>query len=406
MERADVLVVGAGISGAAFAAYAARAGRRVVVVEKDPRAGGCLHTRTTESGFWFELGAHTAYNSYREFIGLIEACGLRESLQPRAKPVLRFLDGDSIVPGTNLPVLLRLFDKLELLRAVPRWFGARREGETVRSLYSRLVGPGNYERVLGPMLSAVPSQDAGGFPASMLFKKRERRKDVLRSFTLQGGLQAAVEALLRRPGIELVTGRAIARLSVAGSGWTAALDDGSTLEAGVVAIAAPPSVAAALLRGTQPEIADRCAMIRETAVESLGFAVRAERATAVPPSTFLIPLKDSFHSVVTRDVVPDPSWRGFTLHFRPEGTSEARRARALQVLRIRAEDLEDAVESRRLLPSPAAGHEAAVREIDARLAGRSLALCGNWFGGLAIEDCVLRSRSEWTRVASAPLPAG
>jgi hypothetical protein len=28
-----------------------------------------------------------------------------------------------------------------------------------------------------------------------------------------------------------------------------------------------------------------------------------------------------------------------------------------------------------------------------------VAVAGNWFGGLAIEDCVLRSRSEWERLA-------
>ena len=45
------------------------------------------------------------------------------------------------------------------------------------------------------MLSAVPSQSADEFPADMLFKKRSRRKDVMRSFTLKGGKIALIELL-------------------------------------------------------------------------------------------------------------------------------------------------------------------------------------------------------------------
>jgi protoporphyrinogen oxidase len=183
MSEPEVLVIGGGISGASFAFHAARAGRRVLLVEKEERVGGCLASERTPAGFWYELGAHTCYNSYRAFLEVLEGCGRLDTLQVRGKSVLRFLRGDDVVAGKNLLLFLKLFDKLELLRAVPGWFGASQEGETVRSYCSRFVGPRNYERVLGPMLSAVPSQEAHEFPADMLFKTRERRKQVLRSFT-------------------------------------------------------------------------------------------------------------------------------------------------------------------------------------------------------------------------------
>jgi len=38
-----------------------------------------------------------------------------------------------------------------------------------------------------------------------------------------------------------------------------------------------------------------------------------------------------------------------------------------------------------------------VAEIDRCLAGSPLLLTGNFFEGLAIEDCVLRSNAEWAR---------
>jgi UDP-galactopyranose mutase len=120
----------------------------------------------------------------------------------------------------------------------------------------------------------------------------------------------------------------------------------------------------------------------------------------LPSSTFLIPLEDVFHSVVTRDPVPDPDWRGFAIHFRPGLTPAARRERACAVLGLQPGDLEAVAERRTVLPSPVLGHQDLVREVDRLLGGGRLALTGNWFGGLAIEDCALRSREEWARVSA------
>jgi UDP-galactopyranose mutase len=52
-----------------------------------------------------------------------------------------------------------------------------------------------------------------------------------------------------------------------------------------------------------------------------------------------------------------------------------------------------------MLPSPVLGHGETVAELDRLLAGGKLAVSGNYFEGLAIEDCVVRSRSEWRRVS-------
>ncbi len=213
MTRQDVIVVGGGVSGAAFALHAARAGRSVLLLEREERFGGCLHTERGPGDFWFELGAHTCYNSYGALIEMLEGCGLMGSLQPRAKPLLRFLDGDRVLPGQNLGLLLRLMDKLELVRSLPHAFGARQEGRTVRAYYASIVGPKNYERVLGPMLSAVPSQKADDLPADMLFKKRPRRKDVIRSFTLRGGLQRVCDAAAATPGVTARRGATSLRAS-------------------------------------------------------------------------------------------------------------------------------------------------------------------------------------------------
>jgi UDP-galactopyranose mutase len=401
MASFDVIVVGGGISGLAFSESAANAGRSVLVLEQAPRVGGCLATHRGPDGYWFELGAHTCYNSYAAFAELVERCGVRGAVVPRAKTHLRFLDGDRLVPGSNLGTLLRLFSWGELARSLPRMFTMRKQGQTVFSYYASIVGRKNYALVLGPMLSAVPSQSADAFPAGMLFKSRSfRRKDLPRSFTLQGGLATIAEAITRRPRIAVRTDTAAAAVEPAGArGHAVVTVSGERLEAGVVAIATPPSAAAAVLRGGYPELSMQVARVKEAEVDTLGFAVRAAKVD-LPASTFLVPRDDLFHSVVTRDPVPDRDWRGFAFHFRPGATPEARLARALQVLRVRREDLADVTERRTVLPSPVLGHEQIVSEVDRLTAGQRLAVAGNWFAGLSIEDCVDRARGEWARVAA------
>ena len=402
MDRRDVVVIGGGISGASFAWHAARAGRSVLLLESEERAGGCLASESAASDYWYELGAHTCYNSYGAFLELLEGCGLLDALQPRDKPVLRFLRDGELVGGKNLLLLVRLFGKLELLRSVPNWFGANAEGKTVRAHYSRFVGPRNYERVLGPLLSAVPSQEAHDFPAEMLFKKRERRAEVMRSFTLPGGLRTAVERALEAPGIEVSTGRAATAVARAGDGFAVELAGGERVEAATLALAAPPAAAAALLSEVAPAVAEVAGRVAQAEVESLGLVVPRAKVEHVPYATFLIPLADRFHSVVTRDVVPDDDWRAFTFHFRPGLGPDQRLQRATEVLGIRRGDVESHAERRAELPSPRLGHAELVRELDRALAGTPVALTGNWFGGLSIEDCVLRSRAESERVCGAP----
>jgi UDP-galactopyranose mutase len=252
------------------------------------------------------------------------------------------------------------------------------------------------------MLSAVPSQSADDFPADMLFKARKtRRKDFPRSFTLDGGLQALCDAVARQPNVSVAAGRPAASIERAGAGWAVTLEGGERHEAPVLAVAVPPSAAAALLRGVAPELAAQVARVKEARVDSLGVVVEAARTAAIPTSMFLVPFDDAFHSIVTRDSVPDARWRAFAFHFKPGRSREERLARAAQVLGVPSAEFAEVSERATVLPSPVLGHDEVVREIDRLSAGAKLAVTGNYFAGLSLEDCVARSRAEWARIAAS-----
>ncbi len=361
MERYDAVVVGGGVSGVAFAWHCARAGKSVLLLEREGRLGGCLHSQRSPSGYWFELGAHTCYNSYGGFIELLEGAGLKGRLLPRAKVPFALLKDGGLHPLTPGGVL-KLLDLWELFRSLPAAFTAKKDGQNMYGYYSRLFGRGNYDRVMGPLFSAVPSQSADPIPANMLFKKRPRRKDVLRSFTVDGGLQTVVEGAASAPGISVATD------------------------------------AAALLQGAAPELAGKLASIKVSGIETVGVVVEAAKLS-VPPVAGIVPIDDVFFSAVTRDTVPDPRLRGFAFNFRPQGLPlERKLARIAEVLGVSVADLSEVAEKRAVMPSPVLGHAELVVELDRLLQGGKLALTGNYFGGLAIEDCVVRSKEEFARV--------
>lgn len=407
MATHDVLVIGGGLSGLALACKAARSGRRVTVLEAAPRIGGCFHSHRTPEGFWFEMGAHTAYNSYGGFLELAEAAGVVARMQVRGPQRARFgLLREGRYHWLTPPRILLRLNWLEAALHGPIGVLRGKRGRSMRQYFEGLVGPRNYARIFAPFFAAVPSQNADDFPADgpgSLFKKRPRRMDYPRSFGFEGGLHAVLDGLAALPGVTVETGAEVASLRRDGAGWIATTSDGRRFEAPMAALATTPDVAARLLAQELPEAAALAARFRTVVVESIGVVLARTRCW-MPEVAFLVPVDDLFHSVVTRDPFPDPARRAFVFHFKPGIARETRLARMAEVLRVAPEDLADVVEQRLVLPAPAADHAARVAAFDRALAGAPLAVVGNWFDGLAIEDCVQRAFAEWTRIAAAPLP--
>jgi UDP-galactopyranose mutase len=156
-------------------------------------------------------------------------------------------------------------------------------------------------------------------------------------------------------------------------------------------------MAAALLRADFPDLASELARIGMAATETVGVVVRREKVT-LPEMAFLVPADDLFWSAVTRDPVPDPDWRAFAFHFKTGKTDAERRARIAAILQVGQDDFEEVTRRMTRLPSPVLGHDRTIAEIDRMLEGGRLALTGNYFEGLAIEDCVQRSIGQWARV--------
>lgn len=389
MSQHDVIIVGGGISGMSLAHYCAKGGLKPLVMDKNSRMGGTFNT-CRKDNFWFELGAHTCYNSYGNLVDLLRETGsLDKIIKPGSAGYKLFTkDGiKSIMSQMSVP---------ELFFSLPRMFGAKMDGETVESYYSKIVGKRNFERAVGPMFNAVICQKANEFPADMLFKKRERRKEVIKKFSLQGGLRSIIETIAAEPGIETVEGKELKEIEFEANVFNVTTSDGSSYEAKILALAVPSEAAANLLEKTFPQTAKKLASLKSTKVETLGVIVRKEE-TKIGPIAALAASDDIFYSFVSRDTFPDSMYRAFAFHFKPEaGNREARIDRIARVLGSR--NFEHIATAEHVVPSLRLGHKETIAEIDANLAGTPLLLTGNYFTGVAIEDCVSRSLQESRRL--------
>ncbi len=384
-----IIVAGSGISGLSLAHYCARGGLKPLVIERNSRSGGTFHTHRADH-FWFELGAHTCYNSYGNLIDLLDETGLLNKIaRPGSAGYRLFSKGEirTLASQLNFP---------ELLVSLPRFFNTPMEGETVESYYSKIVGKRNFERVAGPLFSAVICQRSNEFPADMLFKKRPRRKDIMRKFTLPGGIQTITEAVAAEPAIRIVNDKEVKEVKYRPGVFTVSTGDGSSFESSGVALATPSEAAAAILQESFPALSERLSAIRAVKVETVGVIVK-KGALKIPPIAALAASDDIFYSFVSRDTFPDDHYRAFAFHFRPGATShEARLDRMASVLGTR--DFEQIITAEHVVPSLRPGHKHLIKEIDGLLAGTRLLLTGNYFSGIAIEDCLSRSLKESERL--------
>lgn len=394
METHDLIIVGGGVSGLVLASRAAAGGLSVLVLEREARLGGCLRSwRIEEAHFWLELGAHTAYNSYKSLLESLQAAGRLGDLAPRARMGYHFLEG-----GRVQSPLARL-NWFELFTRLPLGLGRQQAGAGLAEYYGALFGKGNYARMLSPAFAAVLSQPADAFPAAWLFRRKARLKSAPRKYTWPTGLQGLAEALGEGAGFQIRRGVAVTGLARDGAGFQVQAGE-ARFAAGRLALATPPDEAARLLGEVDGEAAGLLAGIPMADIESLAVVAPAGRVR-LKPLAGLIGVDEPFYSVVSRDPVPHPTLRGFTFHFRPGRLDRAGKlACAARVLGVEEGEFLHVAEAANRLPALDTRHPPLAEALDRRLAGGPLALAGNYFNGLSIGDCADRAAREAARLLS------
>ena len=385
----DVIIIGGGISGLSAAHYALQQSQKALLLEKSIKVGGCIHTYTSAKadGFWLEMGAHAVYNSYDHVLQLVESLNLKDQIQLRKKLPFKLYDGNQTVSVFKALNLVRMSVGILKLKMLSK------KDRTVSDYYQQVFGKKNYQKILRYAFDAVLSQDSKDFPAELLFKSYQRNKNFPRSFTFKNGLSVLVDALVKSPDFELKTNTMPTDIKRIDNRWQVLSGDERYICRKLV-LATPLSVTKDFLAKTEfSELAEKLALAQTSKITSFGVIVDKNIVKHIPALAGLISIEQPFYSMVSRDVVDDERYRGFTFHFK--GAFEYSQSQCmtyvLKFLGVSVDAVVDSVLIKNTLPMITPEFLSGLSEMQQALFDKDIYLTGNYFSRLAIEDCVRQS---------------
>lgn len=454
MERVDLVVVGAGVTGLAAAWEAASAGASVVVV--DPAGvGGKLRTTPFDGGLLDE-SADAFLARVPEGVALCRELGLDGDLVSPAARTARVWSRGELRPLPAAQVLGVPTDLDELAASgIVSAAGIERaredlarplvapEGDpTIGAFVRNRLGDEVLERLVDPLVgginagntdglslaATVPQLDAAARSGagSLMEACAAQRATVADPtapvfFAPKGGMGTLVDALVRAIGdaggrFEQAAASGIDR---SGCAWEVALDGGGRVAASAVAVTTPAGPAAALVRPHSPRAATLLAAIPYASVVLVSLAVPREGVDReLDASGYLVPRVEG--RLLTACSWTSSKWA----HLGGEGTVWLRasagrdgdgRAMAMGDDELVARLLDDLAETMALRGRPTEvrisrwpaslaqyrpGHLGRVDAVEVDLAGVApgLGVAGAWGRGVGVPACIRAGRHTARRL--------
>lgn len=453
-DRADVAVVGAGISGLAAAWEAQRQGARALVVDAAPAAGGKLQT-SPFGGVALDESADAFLARVPEAVELCAELDITtELVAPATGAAYVYLDGElrrlpadqllGVPTDLDAVAASGLLSPAGIARARRDLVGpddrpAGGVDESVGALVRRRLGDEVLDRLVGPLVGSIYAGDCDELSlqvsAAQLAAARDRDPGdpslvraaaALRAEAVEtgrpvflapaGGMGRLVVALAERIGEELRTGVAVTGLTREDHGWRLEPTD---VVADRVVVATPAFAAAPLVAPHAPAAADVLGAIDHASVALVALAVpRAGVACDLDGSGFLVPRSAGLlttacswvtskwpHLGADPDVVLLRASVGRTGDDRALTLDDAALVAGVvadlgTTMGLRTEPTEVRV-SRwpRSFPQPRPGHLTRVAAADAAVAQvPGLALAGAWAGGVGVPACIRGGRAAARRL--------
>jgi len=224
-KNVDVVIIGAGLTGLTIAFYLKKAGKNILVLEKDNRTGGVINTENQE-GFTFETGPNTGIIGSPELVELFDDLKGKiepQSANPNANNRWIWKNGKwcTLPSGFLTAVFTPLFSLKDKFRILGEPFRKPGENpnETVDQLVLRRMGKSYLNYAVDPFISgiyagdparlvtryALPKlynleQNYGSFIKGAIQKKKEPKTEVEKRvskevFSVKGGLKNLMDVL-------------------------------------------------------------------------------------------------------------------------------------------------------------------------------------------------------------------
>lgn len=390
----DCIIIGGGISGISFAHYLKKAGKKVLIVEKNNRIGGQIQTEhsTANSDYWFELGSHTCYNSYTNLLSIVNETENNDLIEPLQKHSF------VLYSSGKIKSIFSEVSKLPMILCCFKYFFADKSGKTTREYFRPLVGAKNYDKLFRHAFKAVICQPADDYPAEIFLKKRkERYKEHPRRITFKNGLSSILKTLVEKENIEIQLSSEITNIQKVNNIFSLETKDGKVFQARNISLASSPRISSSLLKDTETELSELLSSIPLFHSESLNVVIPKEKLT-LKEMAGIISLSDDFLSAVSRDLVSDEQLRSFTFHFEKGKKNKEETIKLIcEVLGISPTDIVEQTYTEHTLPAMRLQHLHMDEKINERRKDDSIYILGNYFYGLSLEDCINRSRVEAER---------
>lgn len=453
----DIVIVGAGIAGLSAAWELVQRGRRPLVLEAQPRAGGVIRTEHVD-GFVIDAGPDALLIQKPAAIALCRELGLGDRLVPTLTPRTAFvLRRGRLIPLPEASVLgiptrvgpfvtSTLFSWPGKLRmAIELVMPARRHqsDESIGSFMRRRFGEQAVTYLAEPLLAGIHAGDVNRLSMRAAFPRlldaERTHGSVIRALasmrlapgttagdnspgafmSLPGGVEEMVSALVTRlPARTLRTGAGAAAVEGRGP-YAVRLTTGELIESRAVIIATPAWAAAEILQSTDAELSRLARDVRYVSSATVAIGIHREQVRhPLQGSGFVVPRPD-------RKVLMAASWvsskwphrapqgfvllRGFVGGAYDQGVLEQSDTRIVEAVFDELAALLGITgmpQLTRLYRWPRAsaqhevGHLERVDQIERRLASLpGLFVTGSGFRGTGIPDCVSDGRVTGAQAA-------
>lgn len=187
-QQTTYLVIGAGLTGLTLGFYLKKAGREVMLVDKNPQTGGVIQTRT-ENGFTYETGPNTGVLSTPELVELFDDLGdkCNPEIANQAAKQRWIWKGDrwhalpsGLIGGVTTP-LFSMKDKLRILGEPFRKAGTD-PYESVAQLVIRRMGRSFLDYAVDPFISGIYAGDPDNLVTRFALPKLHRLEQNYGSF--------------------------------------------------------------------------------------------------------------------------------------------------------------------------------------------------------------------------------
>lgn len=390
----DCIVIGGGISGISFAHYLHSIDKKVLVIEKSKTIGGQIQSLPSEKNpdYWSEFGAHTCYNSYTHLLSIVKDIDGADLILPLGKgSYMTYSEGriKKMFADMSVP---------SIMLNGPKIFFSSKKGKTVKEYFSNVVGRKNYDKLFSRLFRAVISQSADNYPAELFLKRRKGRyEEFPRKFTFRRGISQFLEAIVHKDNLDVRFDSEVSDIQRDDDKYKIITSSGDVFFSSRIAIATDPQTTAKLVVEFEKELANSLSTIPMFYSESVNVIVSKEKLSA-PLVAGIIPIADTFHSAVSRDLVEDDSLRSFTFHFEKGKSDEKAQFEIIcDVLNIKQADIIEAKKVQHILPSLNLAHLDMVEQVKETVKSEDIYILGNYFYGLSIEDCIHRSFDEFQR---------